>query len=489
MTFPGAAELSNHKEKFCVGSIYNEPEKALKSLEASESSFMSTRKDGKVSFEEVKKYLKSRTSATDMRDDRVGPATLAQLRTSFQSNQSEMDTIYNEVVQQRAREKADELRQLKLRQQKLRAERNKEEREVRETMMALEKRKDRELKIRLEKERVKRELRGMDGAHLKSIEQERKQEIAQLAREREALKRKEDDLINEAEKLTKRIKEQEEKFLRQRNTVKEYYNNEAERGKANTKDEKLLVAQHRGERLAAIKAEKAGLQAKRDAIMKRAEKMNVSVGKSKLSATGKIGSVTESDQDELSKIMAEVGGNLESDENRIKRMKAERERELKAAEDELRVMDTELGSFQQNAEFEEDGILKGAESLVQTLERQRREENETRAELGDQTTLKSASAPLDVVADELDKIIAEQDAKVKQVPAAADQRPRPVLQPQASPGGYASPSPGPRGYAPAASSDPVLKEIEDLKRLYYTNPSKNPGLLEKFRNWRPCTVA
>ena len=63
-----------------------------------------------------------------------------------------------------------------------------EEREVRDLMTELEKAKELELRQRMEKEMVKRELRSLDAIQMKQLEQERRAEIAQLARERNALK-------------------------------------------------------------------------------------------------------------------------------------------------------------------------------------------------------------------------------------------------------------------------------------------------------------
>ena len=57
----------------------------------------------------------------------------------------------------------------------------------------------------MEKEMVKRELRSLDAVQMKQLEQDRRAEIAQLARERNALKNREDDLMSEVKKLESRI--------------------------------------------------------------------------------------------------------------------------------------------------------------------------------------------------------------------------------------------------------------------------------------------
>ena len=67
----------------------------------------------------------------------------------------------------------------------------------------------------MEREVVKRELRNLDAVQLKSIETERKQEIAQLARERQQLKMREDELLSQVAKLEERIENREKSFRKQ----------------------------------------------------------------------------------------------------------------------------------------------------------------------------------------------------------------------------------------------------------------------------------
>ena len=64
----------------------------------------------------------------------------------------------------------------------------------------------------MEREVVKRELRNLDAVQLKSIETERKQVIAHLARERQQLKMSEDELLSQVAKLEERIENREKSF-------------------------------------------------------------------------------------------------------------------------------------------------------------------------------------------------------------------------------------------------------------------------------------
>ena len=82
---------------------------------------------------------------------------------------------------------------------------------------------------------------------MKQLEQERRAEIAQLARERNALKHREDDLLNEVKKLERRMEEQEMKFKTQQKAVDQYFEKTKAAGKASTKHEQMQLAQHRGQ--------------------------------------------------------------------------------------------------------------------------------------------------------------------------------------------------------------------------------------------------
>ena len=188
MSFDSSESLANHKANFCIDSDWVDPEVMKRQLENEEAGGANggTRE---LSFDEVKSYLKRRATGEVTGFDRVGGKSIQSLRDTFNKKGGEgLEEMHRIVMSQRAQEKAEELRKLKIRQQKIRAQRNQDEREIRDLMRDLEKRKEVELRARMEREVVKRELRNLDAVQLKSIESERKQEIAQLAREREQLK-------------------------------------------------------------------------------------------------------------------------------------------------------------------------------------------------------------------------------------------------------------------------------------------------------------
>ena len=247
MAFDTPESLQNHKANFCVDSDWVDPEVMKRQLEQEEQG-LGNEKGRDLSFDEVKQYLKRRATGEETGYDRVGGKTISNLRETFAKNGDGLEEMHRLVMQQRAGEKAEELRKLKIRQQKIRAQRNQDEREIRDLMRDLEKRKEVELRARMEREVVKRELRNLDAVQLKSIESERKQEIAQLAREREQLKMREDELLAEVAKLEDRITNREKSFKQQQDQVEDYYLKNLNQKKDAHKNEQMQLAQYRGQR-------------------------------------------------------------------------------------------------------------------------------------------------------------------------------------------------------------------------------------------------
>ena len=248
MNFESSESLANHKANFCIDSDWVDPEVMKRQLENEEAGGANggTRE---LSFDEVKSYLKRRATGEETGFDRIGVKSIQSLRDTFNRKGGEgLEEMHRIVMTQRAQEKAEELRKLKIRQQKIRAQRNQDEREIRDLMRDLEKRKEVELRARMEREVVKRELRNLDAVQLKSIESERKQEIAQLAREREQLKMREDELLAEVAKLEDRITNREKSFKQQQNQVEDYYLKNLNQKKDAHKNEQMQLAQYRGQR-------------------------------------------------------------------------------------------------------------------------------------------------------------------------------------------------------------------------------------------------
>jgi hypothetical protein len=491
MKFASKAELANHKEHFCVESEWFDPMKVKSKLEDF-SQGVANRKA--LSFNEVKDYLKKRTLAAG--DPHVASMSLKDMRRNFQKDGKKLEELHLHITRQREIEKAEELRLLKVRQQKARAEKNKEERELRDLISKLEKQKESEIRKRMEKEMIKRELRDLDAIQLKQIENDRKQEIAKLARERAALKQKEEEMEKEVEKLEKRFTNQEKRFREEQNSVNKYFEEKMQEGNDSKKKEQMRLAQYRGKRSAELKVQRARLIDKQKDLLKRAEQMKVDIGNG--IATMDVPNTCAEDllgRDELTQIVGEVQENLGETQAKVVKLKNDIKVASRRDKEDFCTLEAELAnvakptkeSFSVQAE-ELMGKWISQEQLVQDESEvcpDGHNVNENYGILADTLDeIISKTAPVDNTSNnpqsKVDKLSTVKQANappVSPVFDAADSRSKTgQFSPPTLSRTYISQS-----YVPAGSREAhkktVGEEIEELKHEYYTNDSRDPNIL------------
>ncbi|ETW03484.1 hypothetical protein H310_04935 [Aphanomyces invadans] len=218
MSFESSADYANHKAKFCVQSEYFDPVKLQQHLLATTTADDNNATTGKVyaatmSFARVQQYLSggggSRGDGGGGVDTFLGKVSLLDLKSTLQANDMEMEKLRRHVKNEREKEKADELRALKLKQQKVFLQKKQEEDEVVALMKEIERRQLEELKARAQREQVKAELRQLDTVGMAHLEDERKRELAELVKQREILAQKEQAALQEIQAMEMRVKEQE----------------------------------------------------------------------------------------------------------------------------------------------------------------------------------------------------------------------------------------------------------------------------------------
>lgn len=167
-----------------------------------------------------------------------------------------------QVKHERQREKAEEVRALRVKQQKARMQKRQEEDEIQELMKEVESRRENELRSRIEREAIKKEIRDLDSKGLEYLEEERKRELKKLAKEKEVLLAKEKETLKEIEMLEKHVMEQEMEFREQQKQMEASLQNKGE----NTDDRKEIVRQRhmqmskeRGEQAAKLKLKREKL--------------------------------------------------------------------------------------------------------------------------------------------------------------------------------------------------------------------------------------
>lgn len=90
--------------------------------------------------------------------------------------------------------------------QKIRLTKVKDDAELENLLRDLEQRKEKALRARLEKDQIRRALVDLEKTKLSTLEQERKKELMKLSNERETLRLKEEELLDEINKLSENTK-------------------------------------------------------------------------------------------------------------------------------------------------------------------------------------------------------------------------------------------------------------------------------------------
>ncbi len=204
---------------------------------------------------------------------------------------------------------------------------------------------------------MKRELRNLDAVQLKSIESERKQEIAQLAREREQIKLREDELLAEVAKLEDRISKREQSFRQQQDQVEDYYIKNLNQKKDAHKNEQMQLAQYRGQRAARLKAQRQKLENDRAALAAEMIQKGFDSDKYMLETeAGRNGENdntspmidlhgTATDKEELVKMIEHVHQTIGSETVRLKKLRAEHHQNMQDDQAAQIELDSQLGEI------------------------------------------------------------------------------------------------------------------------------------------------
>lgn len=79
-------------------------------------------------------------------------------------------------------------------------------------MKELETKKDREIRARIEREEINKALKDIDRAKTSALERDKRRELERLAAERESLRLKEEEVLDEINQLEGKLFEQERRL-------------------------------------------------------------------------------------------------------------------------------------------------------------------------------------------------------------------------------------------------------------------------------------
>ncbi len=147
--------------------------------------------------------------------------TLDELREYFKNDQEAFRTLQERAAQRRDAAVDEEVETLKKERQLLKLQKAGDDQELTELMTVLDTRKEKELRAKIEREKIAGELQAIDRTKLSYVEEDKKRELERLAAEREAIHKKEEDIMNEIGGLHAKIKEREEGFKAEKSGLKQ----------------------------------------------------------------------------------------------------------------------------------------------------------------------------------------------------------------------------------------------------------------------------
>ena len=273
MRFDSKEQLSNHVSKFCVRSDYGNVKRLQEKLDEANKAADGPKIDlrNNLSVSELKQYLRGEEVP---QASKLQEMSLGELRQNIRAVESEFASATRDQIARKEQDVRDELNNLRLERQQIRAKRKQEEAVLDDLMNELDKRKERELKARAEKEQIDMAMRDLESRKLTTLEAEKKKELQKLHDEREALRLKEEELMNEVQRLQQRIDDNERLWKAERDKANlEAQGVDVSINMQNLHKRQLQLAKERGEFAASLAKKKEILENERVRIMDDLRKM------------------------------------------------------------------------------------------------------------------------------------------------------------------------------------------------------------------------
>jgi len=192
----------------------------------------------------------------------IGKMNMEEMRNFFQSEQRKAKE--SELI--------DELQDMKKERNFLRQQRAEQDRAMHDLVKELELRKERELRAKLEKEEIQKNLKEIERTKASALEREKRKELERLAAERENLRLREEEVMDEIRNLEARQYEQERLLREERERKAAQIDNSEYFGQVMRRKE-VELAKHRGEEIALLKHKKDNLERDRARILEDLERV------------------------------------------------------------------------------------------------------------------------------------------------------------------------------------------------------------------------
>ena len=219
----------------------------------------------------------------------------------------------------------------------------------------LELKKERELRAKIEKEEIQKALKEIERTKTNALERDKRRELERLAAERENLRLREEEVMEEVRRLEAQSYEQERRLKEDKERKLQKVDNSEYYGQIMRKKE-IEMAKERGEEIAQLQMKKENLERDRQKIMEDLEKVKSGdiTGLRKNEASRwvandiiqKGGAPSSGIDITRVKLDPSVKDKLISDQVRINHLKDQREKLLRDAHPEMDELDAMLQQWQ-----------------------------------------------------------------------------------------------------------------------------------------------
>lgn len=184
-----------------------------------------------------------------------------------------LQKLYNQDIQSREQDMQNNINRMKQEKAQFRLKKNEEEEALADLIKEIELKKERDLRARIEKDQIKKDLVDLEKQKLTGLEMEKKAQLETLAAERENLRQKETQLVEDIAKLENDYKDMNKiRDEAVRRVGGDALDKLRAQGSENLRAQEFLM-QERSDRIAELKLRREHLEFERARIMNEKDKV------------------------------------------------------------------------------------------------------------------------------------------------------------------------------------------------------------------------
>lgn len=175
---------------------------------------------------QIRAYLRGDDPVGDLNKVALSRISLGEVKDYFDNKNKVLDnkSIYD--AKKKGMDYKDEIQQLKNKKHLMRLQEDTDESKIIELLKDLEKAKEKDLRAELDKEEIKQAIKDMDHTALTHADRLKRRELEKLSKERENLRVREQEMIDDIKKMEKEMVEREKRFRKEADEARKVNNDD-----------------------------------------------------------------------------------------------------------------------------------------------------------------------------------------------------------------------------------------------------------------------